>query len=316
MNKLLEEEKNSNDYNYFLHEYKKLAEIGYEPAEIRYSEINNFIKEIENKKKIKEIDEKVIKLLNESKKISDYDYYLNEYKLLSNSGYEPARVRYDEIREILENIKNKLEDNKIKNRLHYIGTKLDKYMEIAKERPLTYDEKVQIQGISNNSDFVSRYQNDVLSFIKKIIQISDEKEEKQKIDEEKNKESMLKKHREDELKQAFTKRKVNLNIDIVSQVLNYTSGCAPEGCSDSTWYAYNQSNCIYHNAKIGREDSVLNLNKIDYRDVKINENGFLSYDGKILFNWIFSSNYVDPDRVLRGWDLIYSEYCSGNKRAF
>ena len=47
-----------------------------------------------------------------------------------------------------------------------------------------------------------------------------------------------------------------------------------------------------------------------------NENGFLSYDGKILFNWKFSSNYVDSDRVLRGWDLIYSEYCSGNKRAF
>jgi hypothetical protein len=316
MNKLLEEEKSSNDYNYFLHEYKNLAEIGYEPAKIRYSEINSFIKEIENQKKMTEIDVKINKLLNENKKDSDYSYYLNEYQKLAESGYAPAQHKYNEV-------KNILVKNKIQNHLHIMGAKLDKFMEIAKERPLTSKEKSQIKEISNNSNFVNEYENNGASLIKKILDTSDEKEDslkKEKADKEdslkKERAAEEKKLRENEMKQAFLKRKSSLNVDIVSQVLNYTSGCEPKGCSDSTWFAYDASNCIYRKASVNKEDSQVSLNKIDYRDVKINENGFLSYDGKILFNWKFSSNYVNSDRVLRGWDLIYSEYCSGNKRAF
>jgi hypothetical protein len=316
MNKLLEEEKSSNDYNYFLHEYKNLAEIGYEPAKIRYSEINSFINEIENQKKMTEIDVKINKLLNENKKDSDFSFYLNEYRKLAESGYAPAQHKYNVIKQILEK-------NKIQNNLHIMGAKLDKFMEIAKERPLTSNEKSQIEEISNNSDFVNEYQSNGASLVKKILDNSYEKEDSLKKEKAAKEDTLKterateeKKRREDEMKQAFLKRKSSLNVDIVSQVLNYTSGCEPEGCSDSTWFAYDASNCIYRKASVNKEDSQVSLNKIDPRGIKMEEEG-VYYDGRLLFggrDWWW--HYIDQERMLRGWKLIYSDYCSGKKRAF
>lgn len=131
-----------------------------------------------------------------------------------------------------------------------------------------------------------------------------------------------------------------VTIDTVSKVLNYTDGLPDEGTDNSFWYAYDAKNCIYRKAgyrsslssdfktsTLDANDNVkeLKLNSFDRNSIK-----YSSYDlrypigGKVTKRVvvmadgrdIFSTEGVQPDRIAKGWSLIYSKYCDGAKKEF
>jgi hypothetical protein len=141
-------------------------------------------------------------------------------------------------------------------------------------------------------------------------------------------------------------KKDSLKIDVVAQVLNYSSGCSDDNCgSFSTWSLSNKGKCVYENIKLS-DGSVLvtiNLNDLDPRSIKfvtMNRastereeirdprnyqriigynnivNKYQTQDVQYMGKTLFSAGNLDVDRLKRGWTLIYSKYCSGTKKAF
>lgn len=122
--------------------------------------------------------------------------------------------------------------------------------------------------------------------------------------------------------------------DSVAQVLNYSNNCPESGCNDSTWYPIDGKNCIYGYAEIERgsvkTSQKLNLNELNPRNItfekNLPDNSFAtlnSLDNFGVGNYVkhgnqllFASNVNNFDRVKNGWRLIYSKYCTGNKKEF
>ena len=138
---------------------------------------------------------------------------------------------------------------------------------------------------------------------------------------------------------------IKKNIDVVSQVLNYSSGCSDDGCGTySTWLARDVKNCIYDkvNLQDGSVLQTINLNEMDPKSIQVvtmnkadtrretvnSLNGlhvigyqnvvtkYQTQDVQYMGREIFSSQNLDINRLKRGWSLIYSKHCSGTKKAF
>jgi hypothetical protein len=117
------------------------------------------------------------------------------------------------------------------------------------------------------------------------------------------------------------------NIDTVARILNYSYWGEEEGLhydmTVATWYPIDKDNCVYSyatnnatkNNQFEPKHSIIELNKIDPREVRIMADGAYSMvfiDGKRRFK----TARVDPERLQRGWDLIYSKYCTGIRKEF
>lgn len=139
----------------------------------------------------------------------------------------------------------------------------------------------------------------------------------------------LKKEADDKTRsELMTKGK---EIDTVASVLNYSSGCPDEGCTEVSWYQKERGTCKYQ--KIGKSDgsvkAEIDLNDYDPKSIKIGieqrdisnlpsrkvfrEFTVISYDGRTLMS---TFGRLDTERMLRGWSLIYSKHCKGKQRAF
>ena len=138
-------------------------------------------------------------------------------------------------------------------------------------------------------------------------------------------------------------RAYDYDSDVVAQILNYSF---PEihnekgliGETAMGWYAVDKKKCIYALAKADREtisasswkEQMLDLNSLDPKSIKIVPDQFrnpfngqitdyyvIQHDGKLLFKFDYVAGVgVDRDRIKRGWNLIYSDYCKGKKKAF
>lgn len=140
------------------------------------------------------------------------------------------------------------------------------------------------------------------------------------------------------LEAARAKRDPN---DVVEQVLNYTITGSDQGTENNFWFKPDASQrCVYERVSgIDETDnkiadvvnifamvvtSAVDLKAIDLDRLAVNGLGIeyadrfnqyiLTHDGQPLF--LISRN-ADPERVKRGWMLIYEEaHCRGLKRAF
>lgn len=118
----------------------------------------------------------------------------------------------------------------------------------------------------------------------------------------------------------LNQKKSTIKNDLVSKVLNYSSGCSDDGCDEFAWYPANKANCKYEKMTIYRDREPIyhniQLNELDPQSISIKEYSYngvqVLYDGQVVF---FAKN-VDLDRLKRGWALIYQKYCKGKKRAF
>jgi hypothetical protein len=170
---------------------------------------------------------------------------------------------------------------------------------------------------------------------------------------------------------AKSKEQVKSRIDVVAQVLNYSSGCKDDGCDTYTWAAKDAKQCIYEKVSFNRGDSgyaqvqqliqviqavnspafgitgsagnIIKLNELDPKSLKIAtinhttterkeihdpknyfnvigynniQHEFQTQDVQYMGKPIFSQQNLDISRLRRGWSLIYSNYCSGTKKAF
>lgn len=130
-------------------------------------------------------------------------------------------------------------------------------------------------------------------------------------------------------------------VDTVARVLNYSDGLSDEGSKYSTWYAYDAKKCIYRKAeyenavKVSDDVWRIDLNE-NVRELRLNSfgRGTIRYRSENLkyggFNprqttqvyifadgsEIFRREGIDPERVSRGWSVIYSKYCSGAVKEF
>lgn len=132
-----------------------------------------------------------------------------------------------------------------------------------------------------------------------------------------------------------------VDIDTVAKVLNYSDGMpTDEGSNWGYWYAYDAKNCIYHKAtyKGGDGDDKMLMDVTDTRELRLNDidRSSIKYafqtishpsigqapritqfvtvtgDGRVLFE----TDGLDPERVKKGWALIYSKYCRGRNKEF
>jgi hypothetical protein len=132
----------------------------------------------------------------------------------------------------------------------------------------------------------------------------------------------------------------------VAQVLNYTLLGDDKGDDDFFWYRDSSSKCRYNLyapdvqlqlLKTGMElyggtssdESIysprglrgqvyIDLDNIDSRSIefKHRSNGIAVFDeGKLLMP-VNSYGPISVERLERGWDLIYSKYCTGKKKAW
>ena len=137
-----------------------------------------------------------------------------------------------------------------------------------------------------------------------------------------------------------------VKIDTVAQVLNYSDGFSDDlGDNYGFWYAYDAKNCIYRKAEYVRVSpsddykkivfdvnenarelnlNAINKNSIKYDDLTLNYPA-RGVDGLKITHKItvygggrilFSTDKLDAERIKRGWSLIYSKYCSGDKKEF
>lgn len=131
--------------------------------------------------------------------------------------------------------------------------------------------------------------------------------------------------------------------DVVAQVLNYSTWGRDDGVDDEYWYQ--QSKCVYRLAKkgpqgIAQPDRQLDLNALDPRNISF-EYGTLDagdravaqilgnafgglldtpaiatrtyHDGQII---AYARSKLNLERLQRGWELIYSKFCTGKRKAF
>lgn len=131
---------------------------------------------------------------------------------------------------------------------------------------------------------------------------------------------------------------LNGKVDVVSKVLNYSTGCSDDGCESGSWYAEDQANCVYR-YKIFDEktrsgsrffgmpehESELKLNELDPNYIRLTRDAVYMMGSairliKVIANdrVIFASyeDRVDMDRLRNGWSLIYRDYCIGRQREF
>jgi hypothetical protein len=110
--------------------------------------------------------------------------------------------------------------------------------------------------------------------------------------------------------------------DVVEQVLNYTTSGNDQGTEDSFWYKPDPHNmpCVYQHTDL---DHSLRLNQVAYEGLAIEayQDPFsktlsmaITHDGQLV---LIVDARADPERVKRGWKLIYEEgHCKSLKRAF
>lgn len=120
--------------------------------------------------------------------------------------------------------------------------------------------------------------------------------------------------------------------DVVAQVLNYTSTGFDEGLDNEFWVR--ESECVYRQFSHGSMSGKLNLNELNPEVIKIEQrflgNGttyhIVTHEGNPIINLNLMEAFVsdlagkrsirDPQRLSRGWALIYSKHCKGKKTAF
>ena len=133
--------------------------------------------------------------------------------------------------------------------------------------------------------------------------------------------------------------------DVVAQVLNYTVFGNDEGFDDNFWYN-DLGKCHYRlhfsdkpatdinrstnglekfNKMMGQiplasarmQRQSIDLNELDPKDITFGSNSnygtVVQYDTEMLFFYVGGLNL---DRLQRGWNLIYSKYCSGKEKPF
>jgi hypothetical protein len=128
-------------------------------------------------------------------------------------------------------------------------------------------------------------------------------------------------------------------VDTVAKVLNYSDGLPDDGGNTAFWYAHNAKACVYRkagyqstsaNLRTITFDVVENLRELSLNSFDRNSIKYQSYDFKYPLDvgWtkkvvvfadgreIFSTAGIQPDRVSKGWSLIYSKYCVGAKKEF
>lgn len=134
-------------------------------------------------------------------------------------------------------------------------------------------------------------------------------------------------------------------IDTVAKVLNYSDGERSDiGSEYSFWYAYDAKKCIYRKAGYKRTSNYndypgvfdvdenvkeIDLNSFDkssvrYQSLQINHPSVLGEAPRITTQvtifadgrTIFTADDVDPERIKRGWQVIYSKYCVGQRKEF
>ena len=192
--------------------------------------------------------------------------------------------------------------------------------------------------LNNDQDFIYFISNNTVDKILLKKDLDDKKlaiENRMKNENATYQSEMLKKRSE-----------VKSKIDVVAQVLNYSSGCNDDGCgSYSSWVVKDSKNCIYEkiDIKSGSVMQTINLNDMDPKSIKITSNEVTtSTPTERVENWgrqkyrifgtdqntyetqnvmymgkpIFTQQNLDITRLKRGWTLIYSKYCSGTKKAF
>ncbi|MBI1777427.1 MAG: hypothetical protein HYR63_18980 [Proteobacteria bacterium] len=122
-------------------------------------------------------------------------------------------------------------------------------------------------------------------------------------------------------------------------MLNYISTGEDEGSIRHFWWAKDKKNCVYalstfwisgDMAQLDKEETILKLNDVDPRNVKIEydpEGPFrVNFDRQVIlteagsFKMIFGNQaaprQADDHRILRGLELIYGTHCKGKKKAF
>jgi hypothetical protein len=137
----------------------------------------------------------------------------------------------------------------------------------------------------------------------------------------KKQEELYKIKLENERKQADILKAENKKLfkfDVVSKVLNYSSGMGDDGDLSRFWYAEDSSKCIYKFMDDNKNNiRTLNLNELDSRLIKINvssNKSLVLYDGGQLLTG--TSVVLDPERLNRGWSLIYSKFCKSKQKEF
>ncbi|QVL50260.1 MAG: hypothetical protein KFB96_07430 [Thiocapsa sp.] len=129
--------------------------------------------------------------------------------------------------------------------------------------------------------------------------------------------------------------------DIVRKVLNYSTFGEDEGTEVGFWYPVERAECSYEVIKNpslspffspilqtvrGHPDSVI-LNTVDPRNIKIetvmasniynydyHEVYAVDLDKKGTFQCLVSR--CDRDRLIRGWSMVFSKFCSGFQKDF
>jgi hypothetical protein len=119
--------------------------------------------------------------------------------------------------------------------------------------------------------------------------------------------------------------------DVVAQVLNYTVTGYEDGDSDRFgdrfWFTEHPGSCVYRFSQPNNYNNgtALDLSKLDPKNLTITDDlqkplfGGLESVTVVLHEGhelLRGTKQTDPERVRRGWDLIYSKYCHGMEKAF
>ncbi len=119
---------------------------------------------------------KMNQLLQEEKNNNNYSFLLNEYAALAENGYEPAQIRFNEL-------KNYIEKTKREQFLSSLYDRVNQLNGIVEKRPLNNTEKTEIIKISENNEYNSMYGQRVYKNIlkKSDVQVRKINEKEQEI---------------------------------------------------------------------------------------------------------------------------------------
>ena len=119
------------------------------------------------------------------------------------------------------------------------------------------------------------------------------------------------------------------NIDIVSKVLNYSEDGNEFGSEYGYWYPRDKNKCIYAKKdSSGNDVKVIDLNQVDPRGVKIGigvdimkKKGYIIRLGDVYeffcaHEFISQAPKCEADRLTRGWNRVYNEFCKGLEKDF
>lgn len=107
----------------------------------------------------------------------------------------------------------------------------------------------------------------------------------------------------------FLNTKKSLDVDVVSRILNYSSGCNENGCEDKTWFVYDSKTCSYKSISKDGKIQELALNNLDLKNLKIinDKQPLVLYEEKVMFE----GGKNEYNKILKGWEMIYKKYCTG-----